>query len=156
KTKFTALERLNSNDYKDNFYESNNKMFCIACKKVVNHSRKSVIDNYLNSESHKNKKHLIEASSSDKVVGANQICKHYLSQIFQSELKFLSSNLDSLDSYSESSELSLQLPPLFFFNIENMLNDSPKAVKKLVKIFSNHENIPIIELFIEFISLNTQ
>ncbi|CAG8759491.1 23505_t:CDS:1, partial [Dentiscutata erythropus] len=53
KTKFTALERVNSNDYKDDFYESNNKMFCIACKTTVNYTKKSVIDNHLNSTSHK-------------------------------------------------------------------------------------------------------
>ncbi|CAG8480761.1 38267_t:CDS:2 [Gigaspora margarita] len=64
KTKFTALEHINSNDFKDDFYESNNKMFCIACKTVVNHARKSVIDNPLNSALHKNKEHLTEASSS--------------------------------------------------------------------------------------------
>ncbi|CAG8638371.1 8921_t:CDS:1, partial [Dentiscutata erythropus] len=63
KTKFTALERINSNDYKEDFYESNNKMFCIACKTVANHARKSIINNHLNSASHKNKKSVIEASS---------------------------------------------------------------------------------------------
>ncbi|CAG8623099.1 31508_t:CDS:2, partial [Racocetra persica] len=36
--------------------------------------------------------------------------------------------------------------------MENMLNDPPKAVKELAKIFLNHENILIIEL----ITLNAQ
>ncbi|CAG8798629.1 16098_t:CDS:1, partial [Dentiscutata erythropus] len=65
KIKFTALEHINSNDsYKDDFYESNDKMFCITCKVAVNHARKSVIDNHLNLATHKNKKSLIEEASS--------------------------------------------------------------------------------------------
>jgi hypothetical protein len=88
-------------------------------------------------------------------------------------LNFLTSNIVSLDS-------PLQLPPLFvktrwnswfnfviwikpyfpylvqFFIMENMLNDPPKSVKELAEILSNHENISIIEMIIEFISLNAQ
>ncbi|CAG8839716.1 10288_t:CDS:1, partial [Racocetra persica] len=45
------------------FYESNNKMFCIACKTTVNYAKKSVINNHLNLTSHKSKKRLIGASS---------------------------------------------------------------------------------------------
>lgn len=58
KAKVTALERVNSNSYKDDFYESNDKMFCIVCKHVVNHIKKSTIDNHLNSASHKRRKNL--------------------------------------------------------------------------------------------------
>ncbi|CAG8841704.1 31334_t:CDS:1, partial [Racocetra persica] len=56
------LERVNSDNYNDNFYESNDQMFCIACRRVVNHARKSVIDNHLNLVSYQKRKHLIESS----------------------------------------------------------------------------------------------
>ncbi|CAG8831410.1 24036_t:CDS:2, partial [Racocetra persica] len=66
-------------------------------------------------------------------------------------LKFLSSNIVSL-------EISLQLPPLFVktrWN-KNTFNDPPKLVKELARILTNHENISIIEMIIEFITLNAQ
>jgi hypothetical protein len=58
KTKLTALERVNSDNYENNFYELNEKMYCIACKSVVNHARKSVIDKHLTSASHIRKENL--------------------------------------------------------------------------------------------------
>ena len=64
KAKITAIERVNS--YKDDFYELNDRMFCIFCKHVVNHTKKSTIDNHLNSTSHKQKKSNINTYPNEK------------------------------------------------------------------------------------------
>ncbi|CAG8646591.1 12598_t:CDS:1, partial [Cetraspora pellucida] len=49
-----VTERLAKNlKYKLDFYASGKKLFCKACKIVVNHEKKSMIDNHLKSEEHK-------------------------------------------------------------------------------------------------------
>src|SRR5688572_25591356 len=42
--------------YKENYYADNNKLFCKYCSHVVNHQRKSVIDEHLRTQAHINKK----------------------------------------------------------------------------------------------------
>lgn len=44
-------------NFNEDFYIENNKLYCISCKHIVNHSRKSILDDHLKSKNHKNKKH---------------------------------------------------------------------------------------------------
>ncbi|CAG8714688.1 33835_t:CDS:2, partial [Racocetra persica] len=113
KTKFTALERVNSNDYKDDFYESNNKI----------------------------KKHLIGASSRN--ITKQEINIALVKAFVEADIPL--KKVNKLQTFFK--EYCIE---------ENMLNDPSKAVKELAKIFLNHENILIIELIIEFITLNAQ
>ena len=49
----TATERLAKNPtYKSDFYASSGKLFCKVCQVVVNHEKKSTIDNHLKSDGH--------------------------------------------------------------------------------------------------------
>ncbi|CAG8790822.1 8138_t:CDS:1, partial [Dentiscutata erythropus] len=73
KVKIIALEHINSNNYIDDFYESNSQMFCIACRHIVNHTKKSIINNHLNSTTHKNRKNMRLLSNEPNIVERQDI-----------------------------------------------------------------------------------
>ncbi|RIB11110.1 hypothetical protein C2G38_2204281 [Gigaspora rosea] len=45
--------RVETSEYKKNFYVDGQKLFCEFCQHVVNHTRKSIVDSHLKSEKHK-------------------------------------------------------------------------------------------------------
>ncbi|CAG8632208.1 1162_t:CDS:2, partial [Gigaspora rosea] len=63
KAKFTALEHVNSNNYKDDFYESNDKCFVSHAKLLI--ILENPYGNHFNSALHQKRKCLIESSSSN-------------------------------------------------------------------------------------------
>jgi len=66
----SAFQRAKEKNYKDDFYADGTKLFCIACKHVVDHKQKSTIDNHLESNSHKKNK--LEAQNSSRVIPRQQ------------------------------------------------------------------------------------
>ena len=57
----TASERLSKHPlYRNDFYVEGGKLFCRFCQDTIRHEKKSIIDNHLESNSHKAKRHLIE------------------------------------------------------------------------------------------------
>ena len=59
----STFQRAKEKNYKNDFYADGTKLFCIACKHVVDHKWKSTIDNHLESNSHKKNKLEIQNSS---------------------------------------------------------------------------------------------
>jgi hypothetical protein len=50
----TALERLRKkNHYNDHFYVESGKLYCHFCNHIINHEKKSVVDNHIESAKHK-------------------------------------------------------------------------------------------------------
>ena len=45
--------RVETSEYKKNFYIDGQKLFCEFCQHVVDHTRKSTVDNHLRSDKHK-------------------------------------------------------------------------------------------------------
>ncbi|CAG8591327.1 1207_t:CDS:2 [Scutellospora calospora] len=49
-----AERRVEKPEYKTNFYVDGQKLFCEVCQHVVDYTRKSIVDNHLKSDKHKN------------------------------------------------------------------------------------------------------
>lgn len=64
----SASERLTKNPkYKPDFYASGGKLFCKVCEVVINHEKKSTIDNDLKSDGHISKTQSPVQSTSHQV-----------------------------------------------------------------------------------------
>ena len=64
----SASERLTKNSkYKSDFYASGGKLFCKTCDVVVNHEKKSTVDNHLKSDMHISKTQKPVQSTSHQV-----------------------------------------------------------------------------------------
>ncbi|CAG8641426.1 768_t:CDS:1, partial [Funneliformis caledonium] len=49
----SATQRAKESEYKDNIYVDRAKHFCRLCKEVLDHKKKSTLDNHFKSKKHK-------------------------------------------------------------------------------------------------------